>query len=72
MWCDRYSESMDLGKKHKHFMKILEISMGPTNLWLKEPQLAMTFLGIILLCQSVDLPWDDLEKVAILGGFSQI
>jgi hypothetical protein len=35
---------------------------------LKEPQLAMTFLGIILFCQSFDLPWDDVEKVVILGG----
>ncbi len=50
-------------------MKILEIFMGPpTNFWLKEPQLAMTFLGIILFCQSFDLPWDDVEKVVILGG----
>jgi hypothetical protein len=36
---------------------------------LKEPQLAMTFLGIIfILPKCVNLPWDDVEKVVILGG----
>lgn len=32
MWCDRWMDSMDLVRNIKHFMKILEISMGPHKL----------------------------------------
>ncbi len=73
MWCDRWMDSMDLVRNIKHFMKILEIFMGPpTNLWLKEPQLAMSFLGIIFIlpkcrssmgwCRKSSDPRGDLAK----------